>query len=87
MSKDPVQLTKISIFMSLVLRHKPESIALQFDTDGWAAIDELVAKARDAGVQLSDKIVSKIVLESDKQPFAISTDGQHIRANQGLYRC
>lgn len=83
MSRVSGQLTMISKFISLVLRHKPETIGLQLDTGGWVAIEELVAKGRAGGVPLSEEAVRKIVSQSDKQRFAISTDGKHIRANQG----
>jgi len=36
-----------------VLRHKPEIIGLQLDESGWAAIADLVAKSKSAGVSLS----------------------------------
>jgi putative RNA 2'-phosphotransferase len=77
------QLAKVSKFLSLILRHQPEVIGLRLDTGGWVAIAELVAKARAAGVPISEKIVLTIVSRSDKQRFALSTDGKQIRANQG----
>ena len=39
------QLTHISKFLSLVLRHQPETIDIQLDQNGWADIDELLEKA------------------------------------------
>jgi putative RNA 2'-phosphotransferase len=30
--------------MSLVLRHKPEEIGLQLDEQGWANVNELIAR-------------------------------------------
>ena len=69
--------------MSLILRHKPEAIGLKLDAGGWVAIDELVAKGRAAGAPISEGAVRKIVSQSDKQRFAISSDGKLIRANQG----
>jgi putative RNA 2'-phosphotransferase len=35
---------KISKFLSLVLRHKPEEIGLQLDNEGWADTGELLQK-------------------------------------------
>lgn len=75
--------TKVSKFLSLVLRHKPEIIGLQLDEYGWAAIAELVEKSRLAGVMLNEAHVRKVVAASEKQRFAISVDGTRIRANQG----
>ncbi len=72
-----------SRFISLVLRHQPQAIGLALDEQGWASLDELVAKARAAGRQLSREVVLDIVRNSDKQRFAISADGLRILANQG----
>ena len=80
MSKD---LIKISKFMSLVLRHKPETIGLRLDAQGWADIGELIEKAGAHGMTLTPKLVAEIVAASDKQRFAIDESGQRIRANQG----
>ena len=33
---------RISKFLSLVLRHKPETIGLVLDEHGWARVDELL---------------------------------------------
>jgi len=79
MSKDPLK--PISKFLSLVLRHQPETIGLRLDAQGWANVDELLSKAADQG--LNRTLLEQIVQESDKQRFAFSPDGQRIRANQG----
>ena len=49
----------ISKFISLILRHKPETIGISLDTHGWANIDELIKgmKQHDKFVELSDLIV------------------------------
>ena len=36
-------LTRLSRFISLVLRHKPETIGIALDEHGWADVDELIA--------------------------------------------
>ncbi len=72
-----------SRFLSLVLRHQPETIGLQLDDQGWADIDELLARLAAKGRNLGRKQLEKIVLDNDKQRFAISEDGLRIRANQG----
>ncbi len=76
-------LTKASKFMSLVLRHKPETIGLMLDANGWADIDALIEKAGAHGVALTRDLVAEVVATSDKQRFAIDGSGQRIRANQG----
>lgn len=72
----------ISKFLSLVLRHKPETIGLTLDESGWADIDDLIRLAGPS-IPLTRELIGRTVLESDKQRFRISTDGARIRANQG----
>lgn len=74
---------KLSKFMSLVLRHKPDSIGLSLDEGGWADINELIDKAGKVRVNLTPALILDIVTTSDKQRFCISPDGGRIRANQG----
>jgi putative RNA 2'-phosphotransferase len=76
-------LVKMSKFLSLVLRHKPEEIGLVLDEYGWANVEELIRRANERGSRLSRPLLERIVAESDKQRFALSDDGQKIRANQG----
>lgn len=76
-------LTKLSKFLSLVLRHRPDTIGLTLDEGGWADIAELIERARKAGVNLTPATIQQIVATSDKQRFSISPDGSCIRANQG----
>jgi putative RNA 2'-phosphotransferase len=77
------ELTSISKFISLVLRHEPERIGLSLDEAGWAPVDELLLKAAAAGREFSRDCLHEVVTTSDKQRFALSEDGQRIRANQG----
>ncbi|MEI6208857.1 MAG: RNA 2'-phosphotransferase [Desulfuromonadales bacterium] len=75
--------TKLSKFLSLVLRHQPDAIGLNLDSAGWADITELIEKARKAGVNLTPAAIQNVVATSDKQRFRISPDGTRIRANHG----
>lgn len=72
---------KISKFFSYVLRHHPESISLQLDPQGWANISELIRLSNNPNI--TDDVLRYIVATNDKQRFALSDDGQRIRANQG----
>ncbi|MEM8839434.1 MAG: RNA 2'-phosphotransferase [Pseudomonadota bacterium] len=76
----PANLKSSSKFMSLVLRHKPEEIGIELDENGWARIDDLVERSNGT---LTDDLVRRVVETSDKKRFAISPDGQFVRANQG----
>lgn len=71
---------KISKLLSYVLRHKPEAIGLTLDAEGWAEVDELIAKA---DMPLTAEMIRDVVATNDKKRFALSADGRLIRANQG----
>lgn len=73
----------VSKFLSLVLRHKPETIGLHLDKHGWADIDELIRLANGHGRKLDRQTITDIVASSDKQRFALDDSKTRIRANQG----
>ena len=74
---------KLSRTLSLVLRHDPGAIGLALDSEGWAAVQELLDCMTRHGKKLDLVLLQNIVKESDKQRFRFSDDGQRIRANQG----
>ncbi|MCP4655535.1 MAG: RNA 2'-phosphotransferase [bacterium] len=76
-------LTRRSKFLSLILRHDPGRIGLSLDPGGWASLSELVARAGEHGVELSEELVREVVATNTKQRFSLSDDGTRIRANQG----
>ena len=77
------ELVRISKFLSLVLRHKPESIGLTLDERGWAEVDVLLAQAAGNGRKISIETLLRVVGENDKQRFAFNADETKIRARQG----
>ncbi len=74
---------KISKFLSLILRHRPEKIGLALDENGWADVEELILKANSRGRRINRKLLRTVVETNDKQRFTFSGDGTKIRANQG----
>lgn len=76
-------LVRVSKFLSLVLRHRPEGIGITLDTAGWVDVDELLAASGRAGVPLDRATLERVVAENDKRRFALSPDGRRIRASQG----
>ena len=72
-----------SKFLSLVLRHSPQTIGLKLDSAGWAQTDELLACLARAGRRMSLAQLQAVVAGNNKQRFAFSEDGSRIRANQG----
>jgi putative RNA 2'-phosphotransferase len=79
MSKEQKDLRRLSIFLSLLLRHKPEEVGLVLDPGGWACVDDLVKKV--AG--LTRAKLQQIVAQDDKQRYSFNPDGKRIRAVQG----
>ncbi|MDR2688363.1 MAG: RNA 2'-phosphotransferase [Azoarcus sp.] len=77
------QHTEISKFLSFVLRHKPETIGLTLDAEGWTNIDLLIARANQSGQALTLALIQEVVETSDKKRFTVSEDGLRIRAAQG----
>src|SRR4051794_37748240 len=73
----------LSKFLSLILRHKPQTINLSLDKNGWANVNELIYKANLHKVPLTIDSVTRIVESNDKKRFIFSNDHQFIRANQG----
>lgn len=77
-----MSLTDISRFMSLILRHKPETIGISLDEHGWANVDELIegiAKTREFNMD----ILEEVVKTDNKQRYSFNEDKTLIRANQG----
>ena len=68
--------------MSLILRHKPETIGISLDEHGWANVDELIegiAKTREFNMD----ILEEVVKTDNKQRYSFNEDKTLIRANQG----
>lgn len=75
--------TRISKFLSLVLRHRPEQIGLRLDVGGWVEVDALLAASAAHGRPITRDELEHVVAHNDKQRFALSEDGHRIRASQG----
>lgn len=74
---------EISKFLSLVLRHSPQTIELNLDANGWADVDELILKINRSGTVLDKILLEEIVITNDKNRFAFNEDKSKIRTNQG----
>lgn len=77
-----MDLTGKSKFISLILRHKPETIGITLDEHGWANVSELIdgiSKTQDFDMEMLEKIVA---IDS-KRRYSFSDDKTLIRANQG----
>ena len=75
-------LKETSKFISLILRHKPETIGIALDEHGWAKVDELIAGVgKSRPFTMAD--LEEIVRTDEKQRFSFNDDKTLIRANQG----
>ena len=74
---------RVSKFISLLLRHKPEAANLVLDKYGYAQVDELVAylNKKYGGFTVTD--LDTIVETDDKQRYSYNNDHTKIRAVQG----
>jgi putative RNA 2'-phosphotransferase len=75
--------TKVSKFLSLVLRHEPGKIGITLDPSGWVDVETLLSALAAHRFPLTVDELREVVAGSDKQRFALSDDGLRIRANQG----
>ena len=77
-----MNLTRTSCFLSLILRHKPETIGISLDEHGWANVDALIegiSKTREFNMD----ILEEIVRTDEKERYSFNEDKTLIRANQG----
>lgn len=79
------RLERLSKFISMILRHKPQVIGITLDEHGWADVDELIKGINETGeeVEFSKDTLETIVKTDKKQRYSFSQDKTLIRANQG----
>lgn len=79
---EKMSLDSISKYISLILRHKPETINLVLDEHGWADVEQLIR-----GIQktkhFNRQMLEEIVRTDAKQRYSFNEDKTKIRANQG----
>ncbi|MGE4546129.1 MAG: RNA 2'-phosphotransferase [Pedobacter sp.] len=75
-------MSKLSKYLSRILRHTPDQIGIRLDSQGWTDIDELLRASKLHGIPVSRDEVEKIAaLGTDKRRFEII--GNMIRATHG----
>lgn len=77
------QTIHISKFLSLVLRHKPETIGIELDQNGWTDVDSLLKNSNSYGIKFDKEILKHIVETNSKKRFAFNETFDRIRASQG----
>ena len=78
-----MDLTKLSRYISLILRHKPEVIGISLDEHGWANVDELITGIAKNNPGFNMETLEEIVKTDNKQRYSFNADKSLIRANQG----
>ena len=75
----------VSKFLSLLLRHKPETVGLTLDANGWTSVVELIEKvnAYTKNKLFTMSVLEEVVAENDKKRFSFNNDKSMIRAAQG----
>ncbi|WP_448697847.1 RNA 2'-phosphotransferase [Mucilaginibacter sp. AW1-3] len=76
-------ITSISKFLSLILRHQPQLIGIELDGQGWVNVDELLKQANAHGHILDMELLDHVVETNSKKRFAFDETRQKIRASQG----
>ncbi len=80
---DKNQVVRISKFLSMVLRHRPERIGIELDAQGWTDVDTLIECCNRHGMPLDRDMLAEVVANNDKKRYAFDETQQRIRANQG----
>jgi len=77
-----MSLKNTSKYISLILRHKPETIGITLDEHGWANVEDLI-KGVSKTHPLTMEVLEEIVRSDEKQRYSFNEDKTLIRANQG----
>ena len=82
--KTDKKMQSTSKFISLILRHKPETIGISLDEHGWADVKELIDGINASGGHYLDAdMLEEIVRADEKQRYSYNEDHTLLRANQG----
>jgi putative RNA 2'-phosphotransferase len=77
---------RTSKFLALILRHKPETVGIDLDPEGWADVGALLAGMERKGHALTPEGLARIVETNNKRRYAFNDDRSKIRAVQGHSR-
>ena len=78
-----MNIEKLSKFISLILRHKPEEVGITLDEHGWANVEDLINGINNSGRKIDKDVLEEIVRTDNKQRYSFNEDKTKIRANQG----
>jgi putative RNA 2'-phosphotransferase len=75
--------TKLSKFLSLILRHQPEAVGLTLEENGWISVEKLIEACAKNGRTFTRTELEEVVATNEKKRFAFDESGTKIRASQG----
>ena len=78
-----MNLTNLSRYLSLILRHKPEAIDITLDEHGWANVHDLIDGIAKNNPGFDMDVLEEIVCTDNKQRYSFNPGKTLIRANQG----
>lgn len=78
-----LNMSNLSVFVVLVLRHNPAAAGITLDKNGWADVNGLINGINRTGRQIDFKTLAEIVATDKKRRFAFNSDKSKIRASQG----
>lgn len=78
-----MDLTNVSRYISLILRHKPDVIGITLDEHGWANVNDLILGVEKNNPGFNMEVLEEIVKTDSKQRYSFNEDKTLIRANQG----
>lgn len=77
------RLVKISKYLSMVLRHKPERIGIKLAPGGWVSVEDLLIGCAKNRFFINRAELDEVVAKNDKKRFSFDHTATLIRANQG----
>jgi putative RNA 2'-phosphotransferase len=77
------RLKRVSKYLALVLRHRPDKIGIELGDGGWVDVDELMIAAKRDGFAMTRAEIDAAVAEPTKRRYAYDESGTRIRAVQG----
>ena len=73
------RLTKISKYLTYILRHEPHSIGMKLDDEGYLNVEDLVKNAQASGKSITSEQVQQVVANHEQNLFTLSDEGTRIR--------
>ncbi|NME72585.1 RNA 2'-phosphotransferase [Flammeovirga aprica] len=77
------QLKSIGKFLSLILRHRPETIHIHLDENGWTDVEILIQQMNKFHKPITFEELKYLVENNNKKRYSFNEDKTKIRANQG----